>query len=89
MNPEARWGRDFDPDELARLDICAMHIEDNFDPALRILHVFGRTYSQPHKYFCRRYSHQMWTPWEPVSAEIEGDHLAPVVWRDSALSRSG
>jgi hypothetical protein len=24
----------------------------------------------------------MWTPWEPVSAEIEGDHLAPVVWRD-------
>ena len=24
----------------------------------------------------------MWTPWEPVTAEIEGDHLAPVVWRD-------
>jgi hypothetical protein len=69
-------------DELARLDICAMHIEDNPDPALRILHVFGRTYSQPHKYFYRRYAHQMWTPWEPVSAEIQGDHLAPVVWRD-------
>lgn len=69
-------------DELARLDICAMHIEDNFDPALRVLHVFGRTYSQPHKYFYRRYAGQMWTPWEPVSAEIEGDHLAPVVWRD-------
>lgn len=69
-------------DELARLDICAMHIEDNADPALRVLHVFGRTYSQPHKYFYRRYAHQMWTPWEPVSAEIEGDHLAPVVWRD-------
>lgn len=69
-------------DELARLDICAMHIEDNVDPALRVLHVFGRTYSQPHKYFYRRYVHQMWTPWEPVSAEIEGDHLAPVFWRD-------
>lgn len=69
-------------DELARLDICAMHIEDNFDPALRVLHVFGRTYSQPHKYFYRRYVHQVWTPWEPVSAEIEGDHLVPVVWRD-------
>ena len=69
-------------DELARLDICAMHIEDNVDPSLRVLHVFGRTYSQPHKYFYRRYAHQMWTPWEPVSAEIEGDHLAPVVWRD-------
>ena len=69
-------------DELARLDIVAMHIEDNPDPARRILHVFGRTYSQPHKYFYRRYANQMWTPWEPVSAEIEGDHLAPVVWRD-------
>ena len=69
-------------DELARLDICAMHIEENSDSALRVLHVFGRTYSQPHKYFYRRYAHQMWTPWEPVSAEIEGDHLAPVVWRD-------
>lgn len=69
-------------DELARLDIVAMHIEDNPDPARRILHVFGRTYSTPHKYFYRRYAHQMWTPWEPVSAEIEGDHLAPVIWRD-------
>jgi len=69
-------------DELARLDICAMHIEDHPDPARRVLHVFGRTYSQPHKYFYRRYKNQMWTPWEPVTAEIEGDHLAPVVWRD-------
>jgi hypothetical protein len=69
-------------DELARLYICAMHMEDNVEPALRVLHVFGRTYSQPHKYFYRRYAHQMWTPWEPVSAEIEGDHLVPVIWRD-------
>jgi hypothetical protein len=68
--------------ELARLDIVAMHIEDNSDPARRTLHVFGRTYSTPYQYFYRRYAHQMWTPWEPVSAEIEGDHLAPVVWRE-------
>lgn len=68
-------------DELARLDIVAMHKEEGSDPT-GILHVFGRTYSLPHKYFYRRYSNQMWTPWEPVSAEIEGDHLAPVVWRD-------
>jgi hypothetical protein len=69
-------------DELARLDIVAMHLEDNPDPARRTLHVIGRTHSQPHKYFYRRYAHQMWTPWEPVTAEIEGHHLAPVVWRD-------
>jgi len=24
----------------------------------------------------------MWTPWEPMNVEIEGDHLAPVIWRD-------
>ena len=69
-------------DELARLDIVAMHLEYNADPALNTLHVIGRSYSQPHKYFYRRYAHQVWTPWEPVTAEIEGDHLAPVVWRD-------
>ena len=68
-------------DELARLDIVGMHIEEKVDSALNILHVIGRTYSEPHKYFYRRYAHQVWTPWEPVTAEIEGDHLAPVVWR--------
>jgi len=69
-------------EELARLDIVAMHLEDKADSTLNTLHVIGRTYSQPYKYFYRRYAHQIWTPWEPVTAEIEGDHLAPVVWRD-------
>ena len=69
-------------EELAQLDIVAMHLEDGAAHTPNTLHVIGRTSSQPHKYFCRRYSDQMWTPWEPVSAEIEGDHLAPVVWRD-------
>ncbi|XXY16741.1 neuraminidase-like domain-containing protein [Sorangium sp. So ce216] len=69
-------------DQIARLDIVAMHVEDHPDPAQRTLHVIGRTYSEPYTYFYRRYAHAMWTPWEPVSAEIEGDHLAPVVWRD-------
>ncbi|RPI94811.1 MAG: hypothetical protein EHM40_05340 [Chloroflexi bacterium] len=68
-------------DELARLDIVAMHIEDNPDPAQRVLHVFGRTYGQA-QYFYRRFAHDAWTPWEPVSVEIEGEHLAPVTWRN-------
>jgi hypothetical protein len=67
---------------LARLDIVAMYCEDNPDPALNQLHVIGRTYNEPHKYFYRRYAHQMWTPWEPVTAEIDGNHIVPVVWRD-------
>ncbi len=67
---------------LARLDIVAMHIEDKDDPAQNVLHVIGRTYGSPHTYFYRRYAHQMWTHWEPVTAEIEGDHIVPVIWRD-------
>lgn len=70
-------------DELARLDIVAMYCEHHEeDDSLNTLHVFGRTFGEPHKYFYRRYNGGEWTPWEPVSAEIEGDHLAPVVWRD-------
>lgn len=69
-------------DELARLDVIAMHLEDAIDPAQRTLHVIGRTFTQPHKYFYRRYAHQEWTPWEPITTEVEGDHLAPVIWRD-------
>ena len=69
-------------EQLARLDIVAMHLQDSDDPAFRTLHVIGRTYSEPYQYFYRRFVHEMWTQWEPVSADIQGDHLAPVVWRD-------
>ena len=69
-------------DELARLELVALHLEDNPDPALRTLHVFGRTHGSPHKYFYRRYVHQTWTAWGPVAPKIDGDHLAPVIWRD-------
>jgi len=67
---------------MAHLDIAAMHLEDRGDPARNVLHVIGRTNSHPRKHFYRQYAHDAWTPWEPVTAEIEGDHLAPVVWRD-------
>jgi hypothetical protein len=70
-------------EELARLNIVGMHLEDNpLTPASNTLHVIGRTYSEPHKYFYRRYAHNMWTPWEPVTAEIQGDHIVPVFWRN-------
>ena len=70
-------------EELARLEIVTMYLEEKpLEPASNTLHVIGRTYSLPHKYFYRRYAHQMWTSWEPVTTEIEGDHLVAVVWRD-------
>jgi hypothetical protein len=69
-------------EELARLDIVAMECEEKpLDPASNTIHVIGRTFSQPHQYFYRRYQYRMWTPWEPVPVEIDGDHVVAVVWR--------
>jgi peptidoglycan hydrolase-like protein with peptidoglycan-binding domain len=69
--------------ELAKLDIVTMYCEEKPDPpSLNALHVIGRTSNTPHKYFYRRYAHQMWTPWEPVTAEIDGDHIVALVWRE-------
>ncbi|MFW5397520.1 MAG: hypothetical protein XXXNARYT_003248 [Candidatus Accumulibacter regalis] len=69
-------------DKIARLDMVAMHLEDHADASQRVLHVFGRTYGQPHEYFYRRCRNGSWTTWEPVAVTIQGDHLAPVVWRE-------
>jgi hypothetical protein len=69
-------------EELARLDIVAIYCEEKLlDPATNVVHVVGRTFSLPHKYFYRYYQYGMWTPWEPVSAEIDGDHLVLMMWR--------
>ena len=59
-----------------------IYCEESPDPASNILHVVGRTFSLPHTYFYRHYSGQMWTPWEPITVEIEGDHVVAVVWRE-------
>ncbi|MEZ4861711.1 MAG: neuraminidase-like domain-containing protein [Caldilineaceae bacterium] len=69
-------------DELARLDIVAMHMEQKDGSGQNVLHVFGRTFGDTHKYFYRRFAAGVWSPWEPVTTEIQGDHLAPVIWRD-------
>lgn len=67
---------------IARLDIVTMYREeDPDDHDTYTLHVIGRTFGLSPKYFYRRYSSGMWTPWEPVSANIEGDHVVAVVWR--------
>ncbi|MCD9025517.1 neuraminidase-like domain-containing protein [Cohnella silvisoli] len=68
-------------DQLARLEIVTMHAEER-PPGPPIMHVIGRTYLFPHQYFYRKYANQMWTPWEPISVEIDGDHVVAVMWRE-------
>lgn len=67
-------------EEIARLDIRAIYQEKR--PSGDILHVLARTTNAPHKYFYRTWSHRSWTPWAPVTADIESNHVVLVVWRD-------
>lgn len=67
---------------IARLDIVTLYREeDPHAPDAYTLHVIGRTFGLSPKYFYRRYSSGMWTPWEPVSVNLEGNHIVAVVWR--------
>ncbi len=74
-------------DQVARLEIMGMYLqkaETGTDilgrPETDTLHVFGRTYTTPHIYFYRCLEGDVWTAWEKVDLDIEGDHLIPVAW---------
>jgi len=71
-----------DLDVRARLDIVASYLEqDPVNAGYSTLHVLGRTYSHPHKYFYRTFASGAWSAWEAVTPSIEGDHIALAVWR--------
>ena len=63
--------------QVARLEIVGMYHQKHENS---ILHVFGRTYVTPHIYFYRRLEGGVWSAWEKVDLDIEGDHLIPVEW---------
>ncbi|HEX8112047.1 MAG TPA: neuraminidase-like domain-containing protein, partial [Kofleriaceae bacterium] len=45
-------------------------------------HVFARTFNGPHVWYYRRLENaRTWTPWEKIDADIEGDHLVPVIFQ--------
>ena len=69
-------------DVRARLDVVATYFDQNLtDPGSTILHVLGRTYGHPHKYFYRTYESGTWSGWVAVTPDIEGDHIALAIWR--------
>ncbi|MFC7548745.1 neuraminidase-like domain-containing protein [Plantactinospora sp. GCM10030261] len=68
-------------DEIARLDIRSIYLERKLDPATNVLHVVARTGAAPGRYYYRTWSHRSWTPWIPVTASIDGNHLAMVMWQ--------
>jgi hypothetical protein len=62
-------------DQLARLEIMGMY----HDTLAETLHVFGRTFATPHIYFYRYQYGGVWSSWEKVNVDFEGEHLIPVV----------
>ncbi len=70
-------------DDIARLDVCGMYLEENEkgNPNDDILHVFARSIGEDRRYYYRRYEYGYWTPWEKVDAPIKGDHILPVIWK--------
>lgn len=69
-------------DKIAKMDVMAVYAETNpNDPAATRVHVVARTQNKPHKYFYRRVENRLWTMWEPLSVDIDGDHVAMAMWR--------
>jgi hypothetical protein len=76
--------------EVANLDVCGMHREEDENGDFKCLHVFGRSHNLPYKYFYRRWNKfHKWSAWEKVQLDIRGVedgensgvHLIPVVWK--------
>ena len=67
-------------EQIARMHMLAMYFEP-LGADSSVLHVIGRTHSEPYKYFSRSMSHGTWTPWVPIDIGIEGDHLVLTSWR--------
>lgn len=63
-------------DAVANLEMVGLFNDED----TKIVHVFGRTQNIPHQYFYRKQQHAVWTAWEKVEVDIEGDHILPVVW---------
>jgi len=69
-------------DVRARLDIVATYLDQAATANdVSTLHVLGRTYSHPHKYFYRTYSNGTWASWNAVGPDIDGDHIVLAIWR--------
>ena len=63
--------------EVAGLEMVAMYEDED----THTTYIIGRTREAPHRYFfATRGSNALWSGWEKVDVEIEGDHIIPVVY---------
>lgn len=77
--------------DLSRVDVVATCSDYDNVGRLLVTHVFARTLAEPHVYWYRQFIKQdskdptnslgIWTAWQPIDLDIEGDHLIPFVWQ--------
>lgn len=72
--------------QVSRLDVRAFYLERR-NGSGDLLHVFARTFTEPHVHFYRRrqVSTGVWTAWDKIDANIEGDHLIPVAYHGELM----
>jgi len=68
-------------DAVANLEIIGIYP----DELTGIIHLFGRTRAIAHQYFYRYQKKSVWSPWEKVEVDIEGDHILPVIWNNRLM----
>ncbi|SCG63995.1 neuraminidase-like domain-containing protein [Micromonospora humi] len=75
-------------DTVAKLDVTALHVQHDFEPAEKlqtVVHLFGRTANTPQVYHYRRYvvtadGTARWTPWEQVPVDVRGELVTAVTF---------
>lgn len=75
-------------DEVSHLEVCGLYHEmenlagDNSFMEINTVHVIGRTKAIPHIYHYRTYdmNYSIWSAWEKIDVDIQGDHAVPVVY---------
>lgn len=71
-------------DEISKLNVCGIYHEqyEGTENDTNLLHVFGRTNSNPHIYYYRVFNGNAgsWSAWEKMEIDIKGDIIVPVVY---------
>lgn len=77
--------------DFSRMEIVATCSSYDDNNRLEVTHIFARTLSEPYTYYYRQFrnldptnnsnSLGVWTSWQALELDIEGDHLFPVVWQ--------
>ena len=68
-------------DTVANLEMIGVY-PDNLTG---IVHVIGRTRNIPHLYYYTKQIQAVWSAWEKIDLDIEGDHILPVVWNNRLM----